>query len=171
VGASRIFTCTAVLGAGIYTSSAIASGTDAITNAPVSSAPSSTEVTSSPPTDPEPTATATPQPSEATPTPTAVPAPAATATPTPATTPSARVKFSYSSRFTPARSCRGTVTVALKAGTKTVATKRVKLDGKCRFKVSFDVTRRSLGSATKVTLTAKAAGKRTATSRLRVPKR
>ena len=171
VGATRTFTCTSLLPAGIYTSSAIASGTNTLDNTPVSSAASSTEVTSLLPADPEPTATATatPQPSEPAPTPTAVPTPTATPTPTPA--PSARVKFSYSGRFTPARACRGTATVALKTGTKTVASKRVKLDGKCRFKVSFDVARRSLGSATKVTLTAKAAGKRTATSRLTVPKR
>jgi hypothetical protein len=161
-----MFTCTTVLAAGVYTSSAVASGKDTITHAPVSSAPASADVTSMLPAEP----TATPQPSEPTPAPTAAPRAIATPTPTPATTPSARVKFSYSGRFSPARTCRGTVTVALKAGTRTVATKRVKLDGKCRFKVSFEVPRKSLGSATKVTLTAKAAGKRTATGRLSVPK-
>ncbi|HEY6890608.1 MAG TPA: hypothetical protein VI300_22585, partial [Solirubrobacter sp.] len=134
------------------------------TKAPVSSAPASTVVTATAPADPEPTPT--PQPSEPAPTPAA--APRTVATPTPA--PPARVKFSYSGRFTPARACRGTVTVALKAGTRTVATKRVKLDGKCRFKVSFEVPRTTLGGATKVTLTAKAAGKRTATGHLSVPK-
>jgi hypothetical protein len=81
-----------------------------------------------------------------------------------------RVKFAFTGRFTPARSCRGTVTLALKAGTKSVATKRVKLDRKCRYTVSFDVPRARLGTAKNVTVTAKA-GKRTASRRLPVPKR
>ncbi|MDA0161465.1 hypothetical protein OM076_14405 [Solirubrobacter ginsenosidimutans] len=167
-GLSRIFTCTSVLAAGIYSSGAVATGTDTVSGTLVSASAPALDVTSQLPTDPDPTPT--PQPSEPAPTPEPAAVPTATPTPVPTATPSTRVKFSYSGRFAPARSCRGTVTVALKAGTKTVATKRVKLDGKCRFKVSFDVARKSLGSATKVTLTAKAAGKRTATSRLSVPK-
>jgi hypothetical protein len=163
-GASRIFTCQKVYAAGTYLSGAIASGTDTVTNTRVNSAEVSAEVTASLPPDPEPTAT--PLPSQPTPTPT----PVATATPEPTPTPSTRVTFAYTGRFTPARSCRGTVTLALKAGTKTVATKRVKLDGKCRYKVSFVVLRTRLGTAKKITVTAKA-GQRTASRQLLIPKR
>ena len=162
-GASRIFTCQKVYSAaGTYLSGALASGTDTVTNTLVNSAEVSAEVTASLPPDPEPTATALP--SQPTPTPT----PIATATAEPTPTPSTRVTFAYTGRFTPARSCRGTVTLVLKAGTKAVATKRVKLDGKCRYKVSFDVLRTRLGTARKVTVTAKA-GRRTASRQLTFP--
>jgi uncharacterized repeat protein (TIGR01451 family) len=168
--ASRTFTCSTVYAAGTYTSSAIASGTDTVTNTLVSSALSSTQITATLPTDPDPTATptatATPLPSEPTATPT--PTPIATAGPTP--TLSSRLTFAYTGRFSPARSCRGTVTLALKAGTKTLATKRVKLDSKCRYKVDFAVLRGRLGVAKKVTVTAKA-GTRTASRQLIVPAR
>jgi hypothetical protein len=164
-GASRIFTCQKVYSAaGTYLSGAIASGTDTVTNTLVSSAEVSGEVTASLPPDPEPTATALP--SQPTPTPT----PVASTTPEPTPTPSTRVTFAYTGRFTPARACRGTVTLTLKAGAKTVASKRVKLDGKCRYKVSFVVLRTRLGTAKKVTVTARA-GRRTASRQLLVPKR
>lgn len=169
-GASRTFTCTVVYpDAGTYSSGAIASGTDTVTNTLVSSAAASAEVTASLPTDTETTAAALPD----DPAPTPVPATTATPTPTPAATPvpSTRVTFAFTGRFTPARSCRDTVTLTLKAGTKSVATKRVKLDGKCRYKVSFNVDRTRLGTAKNVTVTAKAkAGKRTASRRLSVPR-
>jgi uncharacterized repeat protein (TIGR01451 family) len=155
-GASRVFTCSAVFGVGVFTSTAVASGVDTVANTAVTSARVSTEIAVS---SPAPVPTAVPQ-----------PAPSPTATPTPAPKPSTRVKFSYTGRFTPARSCRGTVTLTLKTGTKKVATKRVKLDRKCRYKVAFDVARSSLGKATTVTVTAKA-GNRSASRRLSIPKR
>jgi hypothetical protein len=159
-GASRIFTCQSVFAtAGSYRSGAVASGTDTVTNTRINSAEVTADVTASLP--PEPEATPIVLPSEPAPVATAIP------TPTPTVTPSTRVKFAYTGRFTPARACRGTVTLVLKAGTKTVATKRVKLDGKCRYKVSFDVPRARLGTAQKVTVTAKAA-KRTASRQLTV---
>jgi hypothetical protein len=141
---SRVFTCSAVFGAGLASSSAVATGIDTVTGTRVNSAPASADVTVSRAPDPI-----------------VIPG---------VPTPSARVKFSYTGRFTPARSCRGTVTLTLKAGTKTIATNRVKLDRTCRYKVSFDVTRARLGTATKVTVTAKAKGKRTATRRLTIPR-
>jgi hypothetical protein len=79
------------------------------------------------------------------------------------------VTFSYTGRFKPARSCRGTVSLRLKAGRKTVATKKVKLDRRCRYKVRLTVARSKLGKATKVTVTAKAKGRKTASRRLKVP--
>jgi hypothetical protein len=160
-GASRIFTCEKVYPtAGTFLSGAVASGTDTVTNTLVSSAEVRAEVTASLPPDPEPTPTALPS----------EPTPVATAIPTPTPTPTTRVTFAYTGRFTPARSCRGTVTLTLKAGTKTVASKRVKLDSKCRYKVSLVVLRTRLGTAKKVTVTAKA-GQRTASRQLLIPKR
>jgi hypothetical protein len=108
-----------------------------------------------------------PDTAEATPTPT--PTPASTPTPSPTTKPSKNVTFAYTGRFTPARACRGTVTLSLKAGTRTLATKRVRLDRKCRYKVSFTVTRTRLGKATRVTIMAKQA-LRSASRTLLVPK-
>ena len=148
-GAAQTFTCAAVLGAGFSSSGAVARGTDSVTKTPVVSAPASADVTVSRLPDPEVNPVVLPD---------------------PAPKPSTRVKFSYTGRFTPARSCRGTVTLTLKAGTKKVATKRVRLDRRCRYKVAFDVARSSLGKATTVTVTAKA-GKRSASRRLSVPKR
>ncbi|WP_037494750.1 hypothetical protein [Solirubrobacter soli] len=142
---SRVFTCSAVFGnIGTFTSTAVASGVDTITGDPVASAqvPASVTVALPPETVP---ATRDDE------------------------TPSTNVKFSYTGRFSPARSCKGTVTLTLKAGTKKLATKRVKLDSKCRYKVSFTIARTRLGTATKVTVTAKA-GKRSGSRTFAVPK-
>lgn len=147
-GVSRTFTCSAVFGTiGTFTTTAIASGTDTITGDLVASAEVSTSVT----------VAARPNP---------LPSPGGSDDDP---TPSTRVTFAYTGRFTPARSCKGTVTLALKAGTKTLATKRVKLDRKCRYKVSFTIVRTRLGKATKVKVSAKQ-GRRSASRTLAVPK-
>ncbi len=146
---SRTFTCSAVFGTiGTFTTTAIASGTDTITGDLVASAEVSTSVTVGRQAQPA-----------------AVARRLRRTTPTPST----RVTFAYTGRFTPARSCKGTVTLALKAGTKTLATKRVKLDRKCRYKVSFTIARTRLGKATKVKVSAKQ-GRRSASRTLAVPK-
>jgi hypothetical protein len=155
-GASRVFTCAASFGVGIFSSSAIATGIDTITGTRVNSAPASAEINVARAPDPQVTPVAVPDTPDATP------------TPTPTPKPSSQVKFSYTGRFTPARSCKGTVTLTLRAGTRNLATKRVKLDSRCRYKVSFTIARTRLGKATKVTITAKA-GRRSASRTLAVP--
>lgn len=157
-GASRVFTCAASFGVGIFSSSAIATGIDTITGTRVNSAPASAEINVARTPDPQVTPVAVPDTPDATPTP----------APTPTPKPSTQVKFSYTGRFTPARSCKGTVTLTLRAGTRNLATKRVKLDSRCRYKVSFTIARTRLGKATKVTITAKA-GRRSASRTLAVP--
>jgi hypothetical protein len=152
-GESRAFTCSAVFAAiGTFTASAIASGTDTITGDPVASAgvAASVTVASAPNPLPSPGGSGAGDDDEG-------------------ATPSTRVSFAYTGRFTPGRSCRGTVTLTLKAGTKTLATKRVKLDRKCRYKVSFTVARTRLGKATKVRIRATQA-RRSASRTLPVPK-
>jgi uncharacterized repeat protein (TIGR01451 family) len=164
VGEQLVFHCSYALPSGIsITAAAIANGVDTYDGARIYSNQATTSVT----------ATSSPVLVSA-PEPTAVPVPTPTGpagTPNPATKPSTRVKFAYTGRFSPAKSCRGKVSLTLTAGKKKVATKKVKLDSKCRFKVSFDVARTRLAKATKVTVTAKATGKRTASKRLTVPKR
>jgi hypothetical protein len=159
-GEQLTFTCRSQLSAaGMISSSAIASGKDSFDGAAIFSNLSPASVTG----------TAAPLASEPAPTPTPTPTPDVSpqnVTPTP----SANVRFAYTGRFRPARSCKGTVTLTLKAGAKTVATKKVKLDRKCRYKVSITVARVKLGTATKVTVTAKAKGKRSSSRRLNVPK-
>jgi hypothetical protein len=148
-GESRSFSCSAFFGTvGTFTTTAIASGTDTITGDLVASAEVAASVTVSSPTP--------------------LPAPGGSGDDDATPKPSTRVTFAYTGRFTPARSCKGTVTLALKAGTKTLATKRVKLDRKCRYKVSFTIARTRLGKATKVKISAKQA-RRSATRTLPVP--
>lgn len=164
------FSCSEqILNAGTYTSGAVAYGRDTFDGAQIGSQPASATITAglAPAVVlPGPT-TQSPSPSP-TPTPTTVDDDESL---TPATTrPSTRVKFSYTGRLRPVTACRGNVTLTLKAGTKKVATKKVRLDRNCRFKVSFDVARSRLNSATRVTVTAKL-GKRTATRHLSVPQR
>jgi hypothetical protein len=147
-GATRTFTCTSTLGVGTFSSSAIATGIDTVTGTRVNSDAVSADITAERAPDPivQPVLDDAP------------PKPPAT------------VKFSYTGRFTPARSCKGTVTLTLKAAGRTLATKRLKLDRRCRYKVSFTIARTRLGKATKVTVRAKA-GRRTASRTLAVPKR
>jgi hypothetical protein len=97
--------------------------------------------------------------------PTASPTPTPTATPTP----SARVNFStVSGRF--ARCTTRTATAQLKVGSRVIATKRFRLDSRCRYKVRFtNVTRSRLRGATRVSVTVRS-GRRTATHRVSVPR-
>jgi hypothetical protein len=167
-GEQLVLKCTYELTfAGSVSYSAIATAKDSYDGATISSNTASTTVSASAVVLPGADATI----------PTGTPAPAPTtsptspsATPSPATKPSTHVKFAYTGRFSPARSCRGKVTLTLVAGKKKVAVKKVKLDSRCRFKVSFDVARSRLAKATKVTVTAKAAGKKLLSRRLTVPK-
>jgi uncharacterized repeat protein (TIGR01451 family) len=165
IGEHLEFRCSFALPSPIsITAAAIASGVDTYDGARIYSNQATTSVIATTSavlvSAPEPTVIPV-----ATPTPTGP-----SAAPIPTTKPSTRVKFAYTGRFSPARSCRGNVALTLTAGKKKVAIKKVKLDSKCRFKVSFDVARTRLAKATKVTVTAKATGKRTASKRLTVPK-
>jgi uncharacterized repeat protein (TIGR01451 family) len=169
-GEHLVFHCLYFLASPInLTASAFANGVDTYDGVRVYSNQATTSVTAtaSPVVVPAPEPTVVPT---ATPTPAPTNPSVAPGTPNPATKPSTRVKFAYTGRFSPAKSCRGTVALTLTAGKKRVATKKVKLDSKCRFKVSFDVARTRLAKATKVSVTAKATGKHTATKRLTVPK-
>ena len=165
-GEQLVLTCTYQLGFGGSVSySAIATAKDSYNGATISSNTATTTVSASTPSVVIPGADTS--------IPAGTPAPSPTSpstTPIPATRPSTRVKFAYTGRFSPARSCRGNVSLTLTAGKKKVAVKKVKLDSKCRFKVAFDVARSRLAKATKVTVTAKATGKKTASRRLTVPK-
>jgi uncharacterized repeat protein (TIGR01451 family) len=158
-GERLVFTCPGQLGAaGVISSSAVARGRDSYDGAAIASNVSTAGVAGSLPLQAEPTPIApgvSPQ--------------GVAPIPQPAK-PSTTVKFAYTGHFKPARSCKGTVSLTMKAGSKKVATTKVKLDRKCRFKVSITVARTKLGKATKVTVTAKAKGKRSASRRLSVPK-
>jgi hypothetical protein len=158
-GEQIVFRCMSLMAtAGFITASAVATGQDDYDGAPISSNTVTTTVSGSAPP------IVVPRPDQ-TPVPTG---PSATPDGTPS--PSTRVKFAHTGRFSPARSCRGTVTLTLTAGKKKVATKKVRLNSKCRFKVSFDVARTRLAKATKVTVSAKATGKKSVSRRLTVPK-
>ena len=70
-----------------------------------------------------------------------------------------------------ARPCGKTATAQLKVGKRLIATKRIKLDSRCRYRVRFtNVTRSRLRGATRVSVTVRS-GRRTATHRVSVPKR
>ena len=151
-GESWTYTCGATLAtAQTVSGTAVANGIDDLENIPVSSNEASVEVTATS-VNPAPTATATPAP---------------TATPTPR--PSSRVNFPTTSGRL-ARPCGKTATVQLKAGSRIVATKRIKLDSRCRYRVRFtNVSRSQLRGATRVSVTVRS-GRRTATHRVAVPK-
>ncbi|MDA0161464.1 hypothetical protein OM076_14400 [Solirubrobacter ginsenosidimutans] len=169
LGEQLVLTCSSQIAfGGSVTYSSFATAKDAYDGATISSNSATTTVSASTPAVVNPGADTTIP--TGTPAPTSAPTSPSATTPVPATKPSTRVKFAYTGRFSPARACRGTVSLTLTAGKKRVAVKKVKLDSRCRFKVSFDVARSRLAKATKVTVTAKATGKKTASRRLTVPK-
>ena len=160
-GQTRTFTCSRLFATvGTFSASAVASGIDEFTLRRVSSAEITTDVATTDAPAPSPVATTSPGPD---------PTPAATASPTPRSTtrPSTRVSFTAAGRF--ARPCRGRVALTLKAGTKTITRKTAKPDRNCRYRVRFDVARSRLGSATRVTVTARL-GRSTKTQRFSVPR-
>ncbi len=88
----------------------------------------------------------------------------------PASTPSKRVNLATTSGRL-ARPCGKTATARLKVGKRLIASKRVRLDSRCRYRVRFtNVTRSRLRGATRVSVTVRS-GRRTATHRVSVPKR
>jgi hypothetical protein len=171
LGEQLVLTCSAQMSfGGSATYSSVATAKDAYDGATISSNTATTTVSASTPAVVVPGADTTIPTGTPAPGPTSTPTSPSGTTPVPATKPSTRVKFAYTGRFSPARSCRGKVSLTLTAGKKKVAVKKVKLDSKCRFKVSFDVARSRLAKATKVTVTAKATGKKNVSRRLTVPK-
>jgi uncharacterized repeat protein (TIGR01451 family) len=171
LGEQLVLTCSSQMAfGGSMTYSSFATAKDSYNGATISSNTATTTVSASAPAVVNPGADTTIPTGTPAPSPTSTPTSPSGTTPVPATKPSTRVKFAYTGRFSPARSCRGKVSLTLIAGKKKVAVKKVKLDNRCRFKVSFDVARSRLAKATKVTVTAKATGKKTASRRLTVPK-
>jgi hypothetical protein len=114
-----------------------------------------------------PTPTATPV-ATATATPSATPVATPTPTPTPpgrATKPSRTVRIPFSRGYlTPgvsrAKACRGSVTITLKAGKKTLGRKTVRLDRKCRYAATFTVRRTLLRNRRSVTVIVRFGGNR-----------
>lgn len=154
-GQTRTFTCSRLFDTvGSFSASAIASGIDEFTLRRVDSGQITTDVATTAAPAPSPVATTSPDPT-----------PVPTASPTPR--PSTRVSFTAAGRF--ARPCRGRVALTLKAGTKTIARKSAKPDRSCRYRVRFDVARSRLGTATRVTVTARL-GRATKTQRFSVPR-
>ncbi len=143
---------------------ALARGFDTYERRPVNSNEAGFELTAS-----------LPAPGTATPTPTPTPDepvdPAATPTQTPTSTkPSTRVNLATTSGRL-ARPCGQTATAQLKVGKRLIASKRIRLDSRCRYRVRFaNVTRSRLRGATRVSVTVRS-GRRTATHRVSVPKR
>lgn len=163
-GEEWTYTCAQTLAtAGSVSGTAVASGPDDLGFNTVSSSNLASIEVEATAVNPGPTPVPTASP---TPAPTAAPTPAPTTTPTPST----RVNFATSSgRIT--RCTTKSATAQLKVGSRVIATKRFRLDSRCRYKVRFtSVTRSKLRGATRVTVTVRA-GKRTATHRLSVPKR
>lgn len=157
-GETWSFSCVRTLAtAQTVAGTAIAKGVDDLEGIAVASNEVGAEVTATLVT-PAPTATATPTPQEP------------TADPLPTPRPSARVNFATASgRISRCRT--KTATAQLKVGSRLIASKRIKLDSRCRYKVRFtSVTRTKLRGATRVTVTVRA-GRRTATHRLNVPRR
>ena len=160
-GQSRTFTCSRLFATvGTFSASAIASGIDDFTLRPVNSAQVTTDVATIAAPAPSPIATTSADPNP-------TPVPEGSPTPMPRTRPSTRVSFTGAGRFS--RPCRGRVTLTLKAGTKTIARKTAKPDRSCRYRWRFDVARSRLGSATRVTVSARL-GRSTKTQRFSVPR-
>jgi len=135
---------------------ALARGADDLEELPVTSNAAFAEVTATQVLTPEPTAV--PVPSQPTPD----PEPAET----PAPRPSTRVDLAVDGRV--ARPCAKTATAQVKVGRRLVASKRVKLDRRCRYRARFNVQRSRLRGATRVTVTVRSS-RRTVTHRLSVP--
>jgi uncharacterized repeat protein (TIGR01451 family) len=174
-GESWTFTCTQTLATPrTVNGTAVANGTDDLGFGVTSSSNQAAIEITATAANPGPTPTATPTPTTTpTPTPTTtLPPPSTTPTPQPSVTPtsSARVSFAaISGRL--ARPCGKTATAQLKVGKRLVASKRIRLDRRCRYTVRFtNVARSRLKGATRVTVSVRA-GKRTKTHRLAVPKR
>ena len=121
----------------------------------------------------------TPDPTVA-PTPQTPPATVAKATVTPA--PSKRVAIPFKSSFSPppgyskARACGGMVTLRLRAATRVIATRTVKLDRRCRYSTTFRVARAAVGGRRVLSVAVRFRGNRymaptTATYQVRVPRR
>ena len=105
-----------------------------------------------------------------TPAPTATPDPDPDVDPDETQPPSRRVNFA-TTRGRLARPCGKTATAQLKVGKRLIASKRIRLDSRCRYRVRFtNVTRSRLRGATRVSVTVRS-GRRTATHRVAVPTR
>jgi uncharacterized repeat protein (TIGR01451 family) len=157
-GESWTYTCTQTLAtAGTVSGTAVAAGVDDLGFNTVSSSNfagielTATGVSNAP--TPVPTATPEPEPE-----------------PEPTVTPSRRVNLATTSGRL-ARPCGKTATAKLKVGKRLIASKRIRLDSRCRYRVRFtNVTRSRLRGATRVSVTVRS-GRRTATHRVAVPKR
>jgi hypothetical protein len=127
-----------------------------------------------PPVDPTPVPTAV----AATPTPTPTPVP--TPAPTPEPPPSTRVAIPFRSSFAPppgvsrAQGCRGQVTLRLQVGSKVIATRKTRLNRRCRYATTFRIARSAARGRTMLKVVAQFGGNRylaptRASYRVRVP--
>ena len=106
-------------------------------------------------------------PTPVTPVPTTVPTPSPTATPKPAPKPSSvRVAIPFRSSFAPPpgltrkKACSGKVTVQLRAGARTIATRTARLNRRCRYKVTFDIPRAAARGRSRLKIVARFHGNR-----------
>ena len=123
----------------------------------------------------------TPSPTPVTPVPTTAPTPTPAATPKRAPKPpSVRVAIPFRSSFAPppglsrSQACRGKVTVQLRVGKRTIATRTARLDRRCRYAVTFDVARVAARGRSRLKVVARFHGNRylaatRATYEVRVP--
>ena len=95
------------------------------------------------------------------------PMPDAAATPAPP--PQSQVaSIPYAGRYTRQRACRGRVALSLKRGAALLQRRTVRLDRRCRFNATFQVTREQIGDATRLVVVQRRSGRRT-TATVRVP--